>query len=124
MRNILAEVRYIMTLSNMYVKFCLVLTFHSITGCDTTSYSYGVGKVRLFKKMLKENKAHLLTSLGSNAYSLMDLSEVEMFFKTVLYSVNGEESIVDIRFRMYDKQKNKSSTNLIPDPHSTKEHLK
>ena len=44
---------------------CQILPeFHSITGCDTTSYSFGVGKISPFNKMRRLRKMHKLQDLG------------------------------------------------------------
>ena len=43
----------------------LLPAFHSITGCDTTSYFFRAGKCRIFKKVVKEEwKLGLLGSFG------------------------------------------------------------
>eukprot|EP00794_Sanderia_malayensis_P011674 gene11674-biopygen9344 len=39
---------------------CYLPQLHAITGCDTTSYFYGVGKVRTLKKVLKNPQSLLL----------------------------------------------------------------
>ena len=40
---------------------------HPITGCDTTYFFFGVGKVRIFKKLIRNPAAlDLLKSLASN----------------------------------------------------------
>ena len=59
--------------------------YHRITGCDTT-YSYGVGKVRSFKKMVRENKSHLLSNQRSTSTANMDLCEIVRFFQSVLHT--------------------------------------
>ena len=32
-----------------------ILLFHAITGCDTTSYMYRIGKIRVFQKLIKNS---------------------------------------------------------------------
>ena len=40
-------------------------TIHALTGCDTTSFFYRVGKVRILKKMCKNpEQCMLLSGLG------------------------------------------------------------
>ena len=39
-----------------------LLTFHSITGCDTTSFFYGISKKRVYK--VYEQDANLLEGIG------------------------------------------------------------
>ena len=46
---------------------CQVLpAYHSITGCDTTSFAFGIGKVKPFKMMEKLGKCYLLSHLGTS----------------------------------------------------------
>ena len=42
----------------------ILLEFHSITGCNTTSYPSGVGKIITFKKMRRLSKMYLLQDVG------------------------------------------------------------
>lgn len=98
--------------------------YHSITGCDTTSYPYKVGKVRPFKKMVEQNKFALLTSMGTLPISFQHLENMFTFMQTVMYPGKDGEDYVETRIRMYDKQKIKSSLGLLPDKHSSQEHLK
>ena len=44
---------------------CQILPrFHSIIGCDTTSYPFAIGKISPFKKMGRLRKMHLLQNVG------------------------------------------------------------
>ena len=45
---------------NAYGKeMCDVLPgYHSVTGCDTTSYPFKVGKIKPLKKMKSQDKYH------------------------------------------------------------------
>ena len=64
---------------------CLSLqAFHSLTGCDTTSYFFRTGKVRAFKKVLPEpTKLSLLASLGKVRNNIKD---VKKFVRKVVYA--------------------------------------
>ena len=55
----------IKTICNFFGNgICQILPrFHSITGCDTTSYPFGVAKINPFKKMRCLSKMHLLQDL-------------------------------------------------------------
>ena len=97
--------------------------FHSITGCDTTSFPFRVRKVRPFKEMVNKSKAKLLFKLGENEVTANDLSDATKFFQTVMYNGEENESIGQTRIRMYDGQKVKSSCPLIPDPSSAEQHI-
>ena len=104
---------------------CQILPgFHSITRCDTTSYPFGVGKICTFKKMRRLSKMYLLQDVGKNIDSFKRLDKLELFFQTILYSGKENETLVSARKRLYENQKYKNSSRLIPDTHNTDEHLK
>ena len=96
--------------------------YHSITGCDTTSYPFGVGKVRPWTKALKKKKIKLLEDLEKENTEGLDAAET--FVKTIMYPGKETDSVVDTRSKMYEKQKQKASSSLIPDPDSLNQHLK
>jgi len=47
-----------------------ILAFHGLSGCDTTSYFYRIGKVRIMKKLLESpvNACLFLQELGKDEY--------------------------------------------------------
>ena len=104
---------------------CQILPgFHSITGCHTIFYTFGVGKISPFKKMRRLSKMHLLQDLGKNIDSFKRLDKPKLFFSTILHSGKGNETFVSTRKQLYENQEYKNSSRLIPDNHSTDEHLK
>eukprot|EP00794_Sanderia_malayensis_P020787 gene20787-22825_t len=62
--------------------------------------------------------------LGSNDKSFEDISKAVKFFHEIIYSGNSKESITETRTKMYQKQKTKSSSSLIPDESSVAERVK
>ena len=58
---------------------------HAITGCDSTSFFFGVGKVKVLKKLMKDNsKLVLLDSIGKTpSITEAALAEVLKFIQTV-----------------------------------------
>ena len=98
--------------------------YHSVTGCDTTSYPYKVGKVKPLKKMITQGKFNLLAPLGKQRLSQQDAENVLSFIQTIMYPGKQDEDFVETTIRMYEQQKNKSSLTLLPDKHSTEEHVK
>ena len=52
----------IKTICNLFGNsICQILPgFHSITGCCTTYYPFGVGQINPFKKMRRLSETHLL----------------------------------------------------------------
>ena len=106
-------------------EVCEVLpAYHSIAGCDTTSFPFRIGKIKPIKKMIKQEKFRLLSKLGRSAHSVQDVTSAKCFFRTCMYSGSDQESFVETRIRMYNIQKVKSSSSILPDESSTNEHLK
>ena len=95
---------------------------HAITGCDTTSYLHGVGKIRVLNKVKKNPPVtSLLTSLGVGSGVPERYDDIVNFVRTVCYSGNKGESLVETRVRLYQKQKVKGSQSLPADPDSMKQ---
>ena len=65
---------------------CQILpAYRAITGCDTTSYPFGIEKIKPFKQMEKLRKYHLLSQLiGSSLGSVENLSNAKLFFRTCM----------------------------------------
>ena len=84
-----------------------LLSFHAVTGCDTTSYLFNVGKVRTFRKLLSyPANSYLLKSLEQvQPLSNDDVSDLMKFVQTVMYSGQKEESYLNTRVRLYKQQK-------------------
>ena len=97
---------------------------HALTGCDTTSYLYGVGKIRVFNKILKKPSVLSdLETLGQGSGLPVEYSKIERFVKTVCFAGKENETLVETRERLYNKQKVKSSQSLPPDPDSLKQAI-
>ena len=97
---------------------------HAITGCDTTSYLHGVGKIKVQNKIKKKPAVlSLLSSLGIRSGVPERYNDVVKFMQTVCYSGYVGESLVETRVRLYRKQKVKGSQSLPPDPDSIKQAI-
>ena len=106
-------------------KVCEVLpAYHTIAGCDTASFPFRIGKIKPIKKMMKQGKSHLLSELGRSLHPVQDVTKAKCFFRTCMYSGSEQERFVETRVIMYNTQKVKSSSSLLPDESSTNEHLK
>jgi len=106
-------------------EICDVLPgYHSVTGCDTTSYPYEVRKVKALRKMTTQGKSNLLASLGKQRLSQQDAEKILSIMQTIMYPGKQDEDFAETRIHMYEQQKNKSSLTLLPDKHSTEEHVK
>ena len=74
-------------------EVCEVLpAYHSITGCDTTSFPFRSGKIKPIKKIMKQGKSHLLSELGRSLHSVQDVTKAKCFFRTCMYSGSEQHS--------------------------------
>ena len=92
-----------------------LLKFHSLTGCDSTSYIY----------LENPEKIHLIDSLGlTKDLSTNDVENFQKFIKTVMYNGKEQEGYIETRVRLYKNQSTKTSISLPPDPDSCKQAIK
>ena len=118
--------------------FCLHLpALHALSGCDSISYFYNAGMVKLLKTVIKSPQYLALPgSLGKEKeVSDSNIENVQKFLQKAMYSGKDKESYVETvrmvwkgmdgkeRVRMYCKMKIKSSLSLPPDPHSLKQAI-
>ena len=80
--------------------------------------------MRPLKKMIKRKKEELLDTFRNLDEFENNLQAAQELFQTILYFGKINESVTKAKCRMYDRQKTKSSMNLIPDKSSLLEHLK
>ena len=99
-----------------------LLQLHAITGCDTTSYFYRVGKISVFKKVLNNPSCmSMIENLGClKELPERDIEDCTNFVQTVMYAGRQNEGYVATRIRLYKQQKKKTSLSLPPDPNSCK----
>ena len=99
---------------------CLQLpAFHSLTGCDTTSYFYRSSKTSVFEKARKNKSLHLLEQLGNGKTLSEDgNASVTKFIHETIYSGKRDEDLVTTRMKQYDKLRGKTTQSIIPDPES------
>jgi len=84
---------------------CLQLpAFHSLTGCDTTSYFYRISKTSVFEKARTNKSLYLLEQLG-NERTLDEDGEASItkFIHETIYSGKRDDDLVTTRIRHYDK---------------------
>jgi len=97
---------------------CLQLpAFHSLTGCDTTSYFYHISKTSVFEKARKNKSLYLLEQLG-NERTLGEDGETSItkFIHETIYSGQQGDDLVTTRIRQYDTLRVKTTQSIIPDP--------
>lgn len=97
-----------------------------MTGCDTTSYLFKVGKVKVMKKLLNTaSKAYLLMDLGKDQSITEEIVQsAKEFLRTMLYTGKQKETYIQTRIRLYKEMKVKSSMCLPPDPDSVVQVIK
>ena len=102
----------------------MLVYIYCVTGCDTTSYMYGVGKAKVLNKVVKDIRVlDLLITIGVKSGTPTNYDDVEKFIRTVCYSGRKDESLVETRVRLYQKQKVKTSQSLPADPDSMKQAI-
>ena len=88
--------------TDVSAKFSQIYT---VTRCDTTSFYTVMGKIlsKVFKNFLiGKEKLILLNTIGVSCKVLdAALKDVEKFIQIVCYSGNKEESLTEIRVRLY-----------------------
>ena len=91
-------------------EICEILPqVHAITGCDSTSYMFNVGKVRVLKQIIRNPEViEVIKGIGEKA-TLSDemLEDAKKFIQTVMYAGKVNESYVDTRVRLYKGMKQK-----------------
>ncbi len=99
---------------------------HAISGCDTTSYFYKAGKVKILKKLLMdESKCELIENLGASETLDEDsLEDVKQFIQMNVYSGKENETYFQTRIRLYQKLKEKTSLSIPPDPDSVEQAIR
>ena len=66
---------------------CNILpAFHSITGCETTSFPFRVGKVAPWKKLIKMRLYDLLLTFGCRFLTDDSLLAAKEFFQSIMYN--------------------------------------
>ncbi len=107
------------------LEACNILpAFHSITGCDTTSFPFIARKVFPWKKLMKIRSFDLLSTIGCRALSDDGLHAAKQFFQMIVYNGEKNESYIGTRVSMYQNQKVKSREGITPDENSALQHLK
>ena len=79
----------------------LLIHYHAISGCDTTSYFFRRGKILPFKKALKSGSLSLLAGLGEDVkISTRDIAACKEFIRTVMYQGEPKDSYLQTRMNL------------------------
>ena len=90
---------------------------HALTGCDTTSYFYRVGKIKVFKKLFgQQYLCFLLPELLNCSEITKNVNEdTKAFITAACYNESKKESYVNTRDKLYKVFKQQPSLTLSPD---------
>ena len=95
------------TCTNLGPKCVQLLGMHALSGCDTTSYPYGKGKIRALHTLLSGDFPGLADVVGEVCLTQADLFEAALPFFTVLYQQLPGTSKESSRFNLFAKKKNR-----------------
>ena len=99
---------------------------HAITGCDTTSAFFKMGKVKVLKKIQKDpDQLLLIKNVG--AERTLDKETMELaaeFVRKVIYNGRPTEDYIDTWVRLYKSSGSKSTLMIPPDPDSLAQAIK
>ena len=114
-----ADIRKITKALGNDLSHCLP-KLHTLTGCDTTSYFYRVGKISVLKKVMKNPELlSMISNLGcKDTMSIDDIAECRKFIQTVMYNGKSTEDYLQTRIRLYKNQLKKTSLSIPPDSNS------
>ena len=105
------------------MTICTLLPqLHGLTGCDTTSFFFKVGKVSPFKVLKNIENLQLISALGVNTI-LSDeyVEDCKRFIQIVMYAGDNKETYVDTRIRLFKQQRTKTTMRIPPDADSAKQ---
>ncbi len=99
--------------------------YHSITGCDTTSYFHYRGKTDPWKRVIKcPSSLKMIEGLGKDdAPSELIISDCMEFVRRYIYCGKPKEDLVATKVRMHNDQTVKRSSSLPPDPNSLRHDI-
>ena len=110
---------------NFGTDVCKALpAFHSMTGCDTVSFPFRIGKIKPLKKMIKVCATGQISTFGCGKLIDKQMASAKEFFRFIVYPGLKNENLTETQVRMYQKQKVKASEGIIPDESSVIQHLK
>ena len=82
-------------------EVCDVFPSYSMTGCETTSFPYGVEKVKPLQNALKSGKWRHLQEFAENLTQYEDMDSAKM----VMHPGRENETPVETSIKMYENQK-------------------
>ena len=112
------------TCANLGDKCGQLLGAHALSGCDTTSYLFGKGKVLAINTLKKGNFQSLHTILGEPNMNQANVFDCGKQFITAIYNAPGSISMEEMRYHVFTKQKKKPKLiNLPPTSANLHHHI-
>ncbi len=112
------------TCANLGDKCGQLLGAHALSGCDTTSYLFGKGKVLAINTLKKGNFQGLHTILGEPNMNQANVFDCGKQFITAIYNAPGSISMEEMRYHVFTKQKKKPKLiNLPPTSANLHHHI-
>ena len=110
------------TCANLGQK-CLQLSgMHALSGCDTTFYPHGKGKVTALNTMISENYQGL-GALGEVGTTQQELMNAATPFFVALYSQRPAASMESARFKLFTKKKKRPKVMALPPKSAILQHI-
>ena len=81
-----------------------LIPFHTLTGCDTTSYLAQHTKWTAWEHLKSDLGSGLIQNLGEDCFGDLDLTRIEKFF-CILYGMPKEDDINKVRLHLFLKNK-------------------
>ncbi len=101
------------TCANLGLKCLQLLGMYALSGCDTTSYPYGKGKIRALNTLLSEEFPGL-ADIGEVSMTKEDLLQAALPFFRTLYQQPPETSMESARFNLFAKKRNTPKIMALP----------
>ncbi len=102
------------TCNNLRHKCLELLGMHALSGCDTTSYPYGKGKVTALNTLQAGDFSDLDNVLGETGVTHSQLQEAGFSYLSALYHQPNGIAMETVRYNIYSKQKKSPKIMTLP----------
>ena len=105
------------TCANLGPKCLQLPGMHAISGCDTTSYPYGKGKIKALKTLLSCDFPGLADVLGEVEITRDEILKAAKPYFLALYGQQPETSMENARFTLFSKNSKTPKVMVLPPSH-------
>ena len=102
------------TCAELGPKCLQLLGMHALSGCDTTSYPFGKGKISAIKTLLAGDLPGLADVMGEEDSTQVNLMEVAKTFFLALYGQPPRTSMESAHFTLFTKKKKSPKVMALP----------